>query len=176
MASTHTGGETETTPLTHSILRVVSGLLLIVVLLVTFLQVVARYVFNAPFFWTEEVARYSYVWLCFIASILVMAERSHLTVDALVARLRPRARQALEVIALLICAVSSFAITVGSLPFLLAQKGASPAAGIPSKMFYGTVSLSIAMMGIFAGLHAIKAVRSMDYALSVTDPGEEGVL
>jgi TRAP-type C4-dicarboxylate transport system permease small subunit len=39
--------------------------------------VIARYVFNAPPFWTEELARFCLIWLTFVGAVVVHAERSH---------------------------------------------------------------------------------------------------
>ena len=54
-----------------------------VIIFTVFMQVVARYVFNSPPAWTEEVARYCQVWLVLLTSSICIRKGSHLAVDYL---------------------------------------------------------------------------------------------
>lgn len=47
------------------------------------LQVVARYVFNSPFIWSEELSRYLFIWLSFLGAWYAWIRREHLGIDAL---------------------------------------------------------------------------------------------
>jgi TRAP-type C4-dicarboxylate transport system permease small subunit len=47
------------------------------------LQVVARYVFNSPFTWSEELSRYLFIWLSFLGAWWAWIRREHLGIDAL---------------------------------------------------------------------------------------------
>jgi TRAP-type C4-dicarboxylate transport system permease small subunit len=58
-----------------------------------FAQVVARYVFNQPPAWTEEVARFCQVWIILLASSICVRKGSHLAVDYLGPALPPKARR-----------------------------------------------------------------------------------
>ena len=48
-----------------------------------FAQVVARYVFNQPPAWTEELARFCQVWIILLASSICVRKGTHLAVDYL---------------------------------------------------------------------------------------------
>ncbi len=48
---------------------------------VVFYQVVARYLFNNPPSWTEELARYCQVWVILLTSSICIRRGSHLAVD-----------------------------------------------------------------------------------------------
>jgi TRAP-type C4-dicarboxylate transport system permease small subunit len=52
-----------------------------VMLVVIFAQVISRYVFNWTPEWSEELARYLFVWVVFIGSALIMGESGHLAVQ-----------------------------------------------------------------------------------------------
>jgi TRAP-type C4-dicarboxylate transport system permease small subunit len=54
-----------------------------VMVLAVFLQVVARYAFNSPPVWTEELARYCQVWIIILTSSVCIRKGSHLAVDYL---------------------------------------------------------------------------------------------
>ena len=59
-----------------------------VLLLVLFLQVFTRYVLDDPLSWTEEVARYLYVYIVFLGASAAISDRSHVGIDYF-ARLLP---------------------------------------------------------------------------------------
>lgn len=49
--------------------------------IVVFLQVFFRYVLNAPLAWSEELARYLFIWLVYLASAVVLRDDSHMSMD-----------------------------------------------------------------------------------------------
>jgi len=63
-----------------------------------FVQVVARYVFNQPPAWTEEVARFCQVWIILLTSSIAIRKGSHLAVDYLGPALPPGARRAVALL------------------------------------------------------------------------------
>lgn len=69
------------------------GLLAIMVALV-FANVVLRYAFNSGITVSEELSRWLFVWLTFLASIYALRENQHLGTDALLARLGRKGRLA----------------------------------------------------------------------------------
>lgn len=56
---------------------------MIAMLLIIFLQVIMRYCFNHTFEWSEELARFLFVWVVFLGSALIMGEGGHLAVQLL---------------------------------------------------------------------------------------------
>lgn len=53
------------------------------------LQIVARYVFGAPFIWCEEVSRLILVWLTFVAAAALLRRGGDIAVDTFVDMLAP---------------------------------------------------------------------------------------
>jgi TRAP-type C4-dicarboxylate transport system permease small subunit len=71
-----------------------AAIVLLVTLLtaVTFAQVATRYVLNNPLIWSEEVARYLFVWVSMIGAALAIREGGHFGLDLLIRpmpRLKP---------------------------------------------------------------------------------------
>jgi TRAP-type C4-dicarboxylate transport system permease small subunit len=62
---------------------VLSGLL-IVIAVITMLQVIMRYVFNASLSWAEEASRYAFVWSALVSIGYTIKENSILKVDTLI--------------------------------------------------------------------------------------------
>jgi TRAP-type C4-dicarboxylate transport system permease small subunit len=53
---------------------------------ITFAQVAARYVFGDPLIWSEEAARYLFVWVSMIGAALAIREGGHFGLDLLIRR------------------------------------------------------------------------------------------
>lgn len=131
-----------------------SVLLLSIVLLAVLTQVVARYVFQAPLFWGDELARYSYVWMAFLAGAFVTGRRSHVTVGLLDGFLSPKHLRLLETLAQSIVALTCMAVVVYSFDWLLkTARPQSPALRVPMIWLYGGVWLSFALMTLHSLLN-----------------------
>src|SRR5690606_13845581 len=65
------------------VLIVVVGVLLVGVLSVVSLQVVMRYVFNAPTVWSEELATLLFVWFVMLGIGPVLKHQEHIMVEVL---------------------------------------------------------------------------------------------
>jgi TRAP-type C4-dicarboxylate transport system permease small subunit len=130
---------------------------------VVFLQVVARYVFQAPPFWTEELARFSLIWLTFIGAVVVHAERSHIRVDALPMLLRGRPRILVEIAISLIVLVVLVVITKAGFDIAMMGTQEAPALGISMRVFYmalpiGAAAMALVTVGHLAA-HLVALVR-----------------
>jgi TRAP-type C4-dicarboxylate transport system permease small subunit len=63
-----------------------------------FLQILTRYVFKAPLVWTEEVARFAFIWLAFVGVAVTERQNAHFRVTFLVEKAPPRLRYAIWVL------------------------------------------------------------------------------
>lgn len=54
---------------------------LMVLTTVTFLQVLFRFVFQYPAFWTTEVVSFSFIFVVFLGAALAVKKNTHITVD-----------------------------------------------------------------------------------------------
>ncbi|BAS27942.1 TRAP transporter small permease [Limnochorda pilosa] len=61
-------------------------------------QVLARYLFNQPLHWTEELARHLMVWMFFLAAVVALRRGAHLSIDLLPEKLPPAGRLALRLV------------------------------------------------------------------------------
>ena len=51
---------------------------------ITFSQVIARYVFANSLSWSEEAGRYIFVWMTFLGAVMAVRNRQHVHMDMLV--------------------------------------------------------------------------------------------
>jgi TRAP-type C4-dicarboxylate transport system permease small subunit len=129
----------------------VSALLLAAVVLINVAQVVFRYLVGAPLGWTEEVMRYSVVWLTFLASTAALYRGEHMVIDVLGNILPPVARRVVYILALL--AIVTFCWILIWEGFPLAWRNAaqtSPSARIPMIVPYVSVAVGSVLMLIQA--------------------------
>jgi TRAP-type C4-dicarboxylate transport system permease small subunit len=57
-------------------------------------QVVLRYGFDRPLVWSDELARYLFVWCAFLGWIVAARRRSHLAISVVADKLSPRGQAA----------------------------------------------------------------------------------
>ena len=68
--------------------------------LLIFAQVVCRYVLHDPLSWSEELARYIFIWLTFCGASVAFYENTHISVSYFVERIpNPRLRALLQLVA-----------------------------------------------------------------------------
>jgi len=100
-------------------------------------QVVARYVFNQPPAWTEELARFCQVWIILLASSICLRKGTHLAVDYLGPALAPGARRVVAVITGGLVAVYSAVVVIWGLQLvLIGWAQTSPAMHLNMGMVY----------------------------------------
>lgn len=69
-----------------------------VLITVTFLQVLCRFVLKIPVSWSEEVARISFVWMILLGSALGVKEGSHLSLEILMKALPKRTEHFMKIL------------------------------------------------------------------------------
>ena len=141
-----------------SIVDVVSTLLIFGILITTLIQVVWRYVFNAPFMWTEELARDLGIWMVLITIGLVLRERRHLGFDILPDSWQPALRLVTNV------AVIFFAVFLfrPSLRFMAVAFGRqSPAIRMPLWILYASLPVGLGLLALFAVEGVWKNIRAL---------------
>jgi TRAP-type C4-dicarboxylate transport system permease small subunit len=120
-----------------------------------FAQVVARYVFNQPPAWTEELARFCQVWIILLASSICLRKGSHLAVDYVGPSLRPRARRVVSLFTqCLMTAYSAVVVVWGVRLMMIGSMQTSPA----MQLNMGLVYLIFPLAGSLMVLESIVAM------------------
>jgi TRAP-type C4-dicarboxylate transport system permease small subunit len=153
------------------LLEVVCTLFFIVMAVVLFIQTVAR-VFGISFFWAEELARYSMVWIVFLGSTVAVYQGSHTNIGVFVNLFPARARRYMEALSSLACAaVIGIIAYTGIIVFKVAMMGKSSAMEIPLGYVFGAVTFCGMLMAIFFINRA--ALRVLGKPLPEEIPAEE---
>jgi tripartite ATP-independent transporter DctM subunit len=114
---------------------------------VVFLQVTNRYIFNNPLSWTEEVARFLFVWITFLGAFIALKSKAHIGVNSFVALFSIRTRTILEnVVIFLTIVYLLFLIQVGLRIVYETADSVSPALNIPYTYLYLSIPVSAILM------------------------------
>jgi len=81
---------------------------------VTFANVVARYLFNSNILWALELTVFMFGWLVLLGSSYAVKKRAHLGVDAVLNLLAPPARRVLALVSVGCCVVFSLLLLKGA--------------------------------------------------------------
>lgn len=76
-------------------IEILIAFFLAIMIILTFANVVLRFVFHTGFAYSEEVARISFIYLVYLGSIVAMKENNHLMVDSLITKVPMAAKRAI---------------------------------------------------------------------------------
>jgi TRAP-type C4-dicarboxylate transport system permease small subunit len=137
-------------------------LFMLVMTVAVSLQIVFRYVFNAPLGWSEEVARFSFVWVSFFGASALLRVREHIGVNVFVERFPPRLRAASIFLADLIALTCIYFFVVGGISLTTNEwRQLAPATEIPMGWVYLAIPISTMLMAIWAVLQTVESGRKL---------------
>jgi TRAP-type C4-dicarboxylate transport system permease small subunit len=126
--------------------EIVAGVFMVVMSLATFANVVARYFFNSPIQWAEELARYSFIWVVFLGAVVCTKRKRHIVIDILQQSLpaRPTAWTRL----LVDCCTVGIALVIAYYGWKLTASATQITATlqIPHYVIYAVVPVSAALI------------------------------
>jgi C4-dicarboxylate transporter DctQ subunit len=90
------------------------ALILGIMTVITFANVIARYVFNTNILWALEATVFLFAWLVLLGISYCVKTRTHLGVDAVLNLVSPGVRHVLAIISVVACLVFSTLLLIGS--------------------------------------------------------------
>ncbi|MGE5604807.1 MAG: TRAP transporter small permease [Bacteroidota bacterium] len=98
--------------------EITCSLLLICMLVVTFTQIIFRYVFRAPLTWSEEFARLMFIWLNLIGASTVTRNKANVSLDLIVSHFPAKIRLIIETVMNLLIMVALIWIFIPSIKYV----------------------------------------------------------
>lgn len=147
-----------------NILEYVSGLLLGVMLVSIMIQIVLRNIFNVGLGWTEEMARYTMIWLTYIGAIVSLKQGSHISIKILIDRFSPKWKEYTRLISNLMIQFFLFillkeGIKLNRSPVIMNQL--TPGLQVPTTFLYSVIPVCISMMIIVLVAQIIQDIRKL---------------
>ena len=93
------------------------ALILGLMTVITFVNVVARYVFNSNILWALETTVFLFAWLVLIGASYCVKTHTHLGVDALINAVGPGTRKIMAWLSITACLAFSFLLLIGAWNF-----------------------------------------------------------
>lgn len=62
------------------------------------IQIVSRYVFRSPLLYTEEVSRYSYIWICFFGMAMATKLQNHIRIELVFIFIKGKAQAVINLV------------------------------------------------------------------------------
>ena len=131
----------------NKINEVIASILVAFIATIVFMGVCARYIFRAPFEWSDEFAIYGFIWLCFLGAALAEKNNRHFRVTFLVDRVGPKARLVIEICLHIILFVILYRFFFDSMKYFQQGKsGISTVMQIPLSYIYVSMPICVGMM------------------------------
>jgi len=132
----------------------------------TFVQVVMRYVFNSGWVWSLEATTYSFAALVLIGMSYGVRTQTHIAIDLLTRKLPTAARRYVDLIAVIACLVYASLMLYGSAVFVghlmilgnMARDIAAPKWLLTSTMLLGFSTLTFRFLEV--GWHLLRGTDS----------------
>ena len=99
-----------------------AAVLVVAEIAILFAGVVARYGFDRPLVWVEELAGLLFLWLVSLGSVIALRRGEHMRMTVIVGRCPPRARRYLARFAALVVVVVTAGLIVPGLPYAEQQQ------------------------------------------------------
>jgi len=123
---------------------------------IMFIQVFFRYVLNNSLSWSEELAKYLFVWMTFLGAALCLRDKLHIGVDYFVSLLPVQIQQAVQRFNLVLITVFSGVVALTGFAWVVRIRGTdTPALGWPLNIvFYGALPVGSVLM-VFYGIRQL---------------------
>ncbi len=145
----------------YRVLQVTMTLLMGLLIIPVALQIFSRYTGLIPrYIWTEEVARFCFMWIVMIGAMIAVRDGTHFDVDILPASKSPRVQAALRIFThLAMLLVALIFVTYGYDFAKFGAKQTSELAGLPMLTIYIAWPLAGLTWCLFLGEKLIEDIR-----------------
>jgi C4-dicarboxylate transporter DctQ subunit len=96
----------------------VAGIFLALGLGVVLMEVVARGMLSTSFIWSEEISRYTLIWMTYFGASAAVRSGEHIRVTVILTRLSSATRRVVELVAALACLVFALAVVRYGIAFI----------------------------------------------------------
>ena len=127
---------------------------------VAFAQVLFRYVIGYSLYWSEETARYLFVWISFLGAVAALERGAHIGVEVLVEKLPRNIRRYVILFSNISVGLFLLFLTVKGLKMVadnMIQR--SPALRVPMGLVYLAIPVGAVLMGIHVFFQILRQLR-----------------
>ena len=133
------------------------AILMIAMTVLTFYQIIMRFIFDNPSSWSEEAVRLLFVWASFIAAGIGIKEHIHIGIDVVVGLFPQRLRLVVSMLVDLV--IAGFGVWLTHISFQLTYNSLNqftPALHLSRSWLYAPVVLFGVMVIVFSIIECVK--------------------
>ncbi|MDD4585240.1 TRAP transporter small permease [Aminobacterium sp. EBM-42] len=146
----------------ENIFSVLTGISLAVVFIVTFGQVIQRYVFQLPMPWATDVIRIFFVYSIFLGMGVGVFKKAHLNIDVLVQVFPSWAKPWFDLLSNVVVIIFLSFVLYFSIPFIKANADqVTPYLLFPMSYIYMIIPIAVSFMVLFLLLDTAKLLVSL---------------
>lgn len=164
----------------YRFIDILLGLMTAAIIIIVFLNVVMRTLFNSGFAWSEELSRYLFVFITYIGAISAMRSNSHLGMDTLVIRLSRKGKLFSYILSQSLITILMIMLAHGNFKMVIQSMGAKTAAlGIPFSFLYGigiVTGVAIAVNAVANIFKIIKDPAEVEQLVKMHESEDESVI
>ena len=135
----------------------VIGIIMTITILV---QIFSRAFMKAPFSWTEELSRISFMWFCFLGSGLAMKKKAHLGIDYFVNKFSEKFNNFNNITINILIGLFGFFMSFHGFKITsVMHKQVSSVMRIPMSFFYAVIPITGILFLILAIYNLVKHLR-----------------
>lgn len=126
------------------------AVLMFILLLLTY-QVVLRFIFHNTNSWSEELARYMFVWLVYLSAAYAIYKNAHIKIDAAVKIYPKKVRKYVPILGNVIFLVYAVLVTIYSADYcmdILASQQVSMGLHVKMAYMYAAIPIGHALMSL----------------------------
>ena len=144
-------------------LEAVLCLLLIGIVLVTFLQVLFRYIFHLSLAWSEELARYMFLWLATLTAAYAFKTGSHFALRFVVDKLGTKMQGLIRVVVVIIVSLFLIVFTWKAIEYTFSMANQiAPSTGMTMAVPYSSAIVGGILMLYYVVRNGIRNLRGTD--------------
>lgn len=130
---------------------VITGTLMLVAIAINFANVIARYVFDAAIFWTEEVLGFLMIYSVFIAAVTIAFNGDNINMDLFYSKFSSATKRAVNLFVFIVFVASCIFVVVQAYKVFalhLRNGSRSVAAGIPTALPQSALVIGFSLMAL----------------------------
>lgn len=143
------------------LLNVLTGTCFLVMVGLTFWQVVMRYLFHSPLTWSEELVSYLFAWASLLGACLVTGERGHMSIPVICQKMPEPVQKCLGIVGEVIAFLFSIVILVyGGVQITQLSMGQMTASlGVSIGIFYVLLPVAGVLNALYSILNIIDIAK-----------------
>ncbi|MGM8212925.1 TRAP transporter small permease [Virgibacillus sp. W0430] len=143
-----------------SLINIVLGVILSVMLVITFIQVVLRYVFNSPLVWAEEITLILLVWYGYLVIAILIRSKEHIALEFLYSKLGRKLQKGLDVVKYILLFLFAVLMVYYGFEMMINAQGKSfPVSRLPRSIINLPMMISGLLILLYTVQHLVALIK-----------------